>query len=203
LYSSAPARLQIITGLPGKPAIAADISTSSSNPPAAIALTDDGQLVVTTDSSGEMQLAAGGKPFQPLPWTSAPPSPAFIPNTHNLVICDAQQNELVLLSNLDLGGAPAVLGSGLQADHLAGTSDGQTLIALNAAQQKLWEIDLKSLTVTPIALQEQTTMLVTLRDGQTFLLSPAPLSLLKVQDAMSPPAVLRHPAIVATAGGKQ
>jgi hypothetical protein len=54
LWSNASGRLQIITGLPGRPATTADISVAEFNHPEQIALSDDGQVVLTADANGQI-----------------------------------------------------------------------------------------------------------------------------------------------------
>lgn len=190
LYSSARAQLQIIAGLPSKPAIQGTLSTGSLVQPATFAVSDDGRVVLAITGNGQIEISSDAKAWQPTALTYLPLALSFVPNTHNVMLSDLQQKQLILLRQIEvLNSAPVVLGDGLQPDHLAVTTDGETLIALDTAHQKLWEIDPKAFTVTSVAIDQQAQMLLTLRDGHTFLLSDAPFSVLKIASDSQSPAI--------------
>jgi hypothetical protein len=196
LYSGARSRLQIISGLPGQPVIQADVTANS---PALtnMALSDDGKIVVALSSTHQIEVLSDGKVLRTMPSIYSPLAFSFVPNSHNLLLSDSQQGQLLLIPEAEIASSsPTFLGNRLQPDCLGATSDGATLLALDTKRRELWEIDAKTLSITPIPLSVPPESLLPLRDGHTFLLSSAPLSLLKVPDAVSTPLVLVHPLAV-------
>ena len=204
LYSSSQAQIQVLTGLPGTPVIQSRISAGSAGQLTTVALSDDGQIVLATNSSGQIELSADGKLLHAMPWTYSLRAVSFVSNTHNVLLSDARQRQLLLLQNVEaLNSPPVVLGNGLQPDHLAVSSDGETLLALDTARQTLWQIDARTLSALLVPAGQQAQTLIALRDGHTFLLSNSPLSLLKLTDSASPPAVVTNAGLPGEASGKQ
>jgi hypothetical protein len=203
LYSNSRAEVQVVTGLPNKPVLQSDFSTSSIGTFTAVALSDDGQVVFAVTSAGQLELASDGKAFRAMPWTYSPLALSFVSGTHDLLLTDARQKDLVLLQQVEAQNSPPVLiGSGLQPDHLAVCAHGDTIVALDTTNQKMWEIDAKTFSVTSVPVAQHSDTLLTLRDGHTFLLSTAPLSLLKVVDSASP-ALFTSSSADAGNSGKQ
>jgi hypothetical protein len=203
LLSKAQAKLQVIAGLPGNPTVKAEISTSVVGQLANVAVSDDGQTLLGLSSMGQMSVSSDGTTMRNLPGVYSPIALTFVANTHNLIISDGQQKQLILIQSPEGSAVSVVLGNDLQPDHLATSADGETLFALDTAHQKLWEIDTTTFTVTPVPLSQPANMLATLRDGHTFLLSTSPLSLLKAADSGSSPQVLVHSGVTPAVGGKQ
>lgn len=185
LYYGSSSRLQIVKNLPSRAALASDLSTNGLGQLSGIVVSDDGAVVIARDSIGRFQISSNGQSWQVLPWTYAPLAWSFVPNSHDLIVSDSQQKNTYLLRQIDNSTNPTALGNGLEPDHLAVTSDGRTLIALDTAQKQLWTIDLASLAATSVPLSTPADALVLLRDGHTVLLSGSPasgLSLLKIKD---------------------
>jgi len=180
LYFSASRSVQVVTGLPGKPVVQPAIAVTAASEPKIFALSDDGQVLAAVDGNGQLELAtpATSSQMQATSFVFAPLAMNFVAGTHDLAVSDAQQKQLLLLRQVDAPvSAPAVIGSGLQPDSLASTSDGAAMIALDTAHQNLWQIDAKKLSIAPIGSANVPATLATLRDGHTFLVSTAPLTI--------------------------
>lgn len=201
LFSNALSKLQIIAGLPGTPVVKGEVSTTGLGQLTSVSVSDDGQILLTVNASGQMSVSSDGKTIRALPGFYSPLALTFIASTHDAVISDAQQKQLLLIEAVEAQALPHVLGTNLQPDHLATCGDGELLIALDAAHQQLWEIDTQASKVTPVALTQQPDTLAVLRDGHTFLLSDSPLALLKTPGLNSSPQMLVHPSAIAAAGG--
>ncbi|MBV8896744.1 MAG: hypothetical protein JO051_09545 [Acidobacteriaceae bacterium] len=202
LFSRAFSKWQIIAGLPGTPSIKGEVSASNLGQLASIALSDDGQILLGVSSSGQMSVSSDGKTLRSVPGYYSPMALTFVATTHDVVISDAQQKQLVLIETVEAQALPHVLGTNLQPDHLATCGDGELLIALDAAHQQLWEIDTKAFNVTPVALSQSADALAILRDGHTFLISDSPLALLKTPDLNSSPQVSVRSGAIAAAGSQ-
>lgn len=204
LYSSSQTQIQVLTGLPARPVVQTAISAATAGQLTTIALSDDGQIVLATNSTGQIELSADGKLLHAVPWTYSLRAASFMSNTHNVLLSDARQRQLLLIQSVEApNSAPAVLGNGLEPDHLAVASDGETILALDTARQMLWQIDARTLAAKLVPAGQQAQTLITLRDGHTFLLSNSPLSLLKLTDSASPPAVVTNAGLTVEASGKQ
>lgn len=183
-YYAGKEQVQVITGLPGMPAVQKPISAHLSAQVTNLLVSDDGQIAVGITANGQIALSSHGAPMWSMPWTYVSRTASFISNNHNLLISDARQKQLVLLENVDAqNSSPVVIGSGLEPDHLAICSHGDSVIALDSIHQKLWQIDSVSFAVTSLHLAQQSGRLVSLRDGHTFLLSTSLLSVLRIDDA--------------------
>jgi len=187
LYYGSSSRLQIVRNLPGRAAVASDVSTSGLGPLSAVVVSDDGAVVIARDSIGRFQLSSNGQSWQVLPWTYAPLAWSFVSNSHDLILSDSQQKNIYLLRQVDNSTNPTTLGKDLEADRLVVTSDGQTVAALDTNQNRLWTIDLTSLTVTAVPLSRTADALTLLRDGHTLLLSKSPASGLYLLKATQDP----------------
>ena len=202
LFSSASSKWQIIAGLPGTPSIKGEVSVSGLGQLASVSVSDDGQILLAVSASGQMSVSSEGNAMRSLPGYYSPLALTFVATTHDAVISDAQQKQLVLIEAVEAQALPHVLGTNLQPDHLATCGDGELLIASDAAHQQLWEIDTKAFSVTPVALSQPPDTLALLRDGHTFLISDSPLVLLKTPDLSSSPQLSVHTGAIAAAGGQ-
>jgi len=184
IYSTSEQRIKVVAGLPGNPSVLARIAQSSSGEPTNIFISDDGRLVLTTNTNGQVSLSVDGAPLHTLAWTYSPMTLSFVSNTHNLLVSDDRQKQLLLIQNVEAPNAPPLLpGSNIQPDHLAVCNDGGTIAALDAKNQKLWVMDAKSLAVTAVPVTQQADELMILRDGHTLLLSASPLFVMKLADS--------------------
>lgn len=196
-YSVAKSQIQVVTGLPGTPSVHSPVSAAWLGQLTSLLVTDDGNVLLGISSNGQISLSTGAGALRAMSWTYSPRAASFVSNSHSLLFSDTRQKQLVLIENVDAQSAPpAVIGSGLQPDHLGICSHGDAIVALDATNQKLWQIDAKTLAVTSLALVQQADTLVVLRDGHTFLLSTSPLYLTKITDDAAPRTTLNgDPAI--------
>lgn len=186
IYSASEQRIQVVVGLPGNPSLPAKIPQPSFGEPSRIFLSDDGHLILTTNTNGQVSLSVDGAPLHTLAWTYSPMTLSFVSNTHNLLVSDGRQKQLLLIQNVEApNGPPVVLGSDIQPDHLAVCNDGATIAALDAKSQKLWVMDAKSLAVTNVPIAQQADEMVTLRDGHMLLLSASPVFVMKLADPVA------------------
>ena len=183
-YYAAKGLVQVVTGLPGIPEIQAPVPAHLPQEITNLLVSDDGQVVAAISANGHIGLSSRSTPLRSMPWTYVPRTASFVSNSHNLLISDAGHKQLVLLENVDAqNSSPVVMGSGIEPDHLAVCSHGDSMIALDSVQQKLWQIDATSFAVTSLALTQKADMLISLRDGHSFLLSTSPVSVVKIDDA--------------------
>ena len=183
LYAKTGDRLQVINGLPGEAVVTAQPGVGKLGEPATFAVSDDGAVVLVQLADGRALTALRGAAWQRLPVADGARTVLFVPKTHNLVVSDTAQQALTLLANV--GDKPQgalvgmVSGEGVEADRLAFTKEGGVLLAASSSHNKLWTVDLKTMTPAPASATAIDTLLP-LRDGHTFLLSSPGLSLLNV-----------------------
>ncbi len=190
LYSKTLGSLQVVVDLPAKPAIREHFSVALVGELIRIAVTDDGSLIVTEDVTGQVQFATD-KGWRPLSGDYAPLAWSFLPKTHDLVVSDATQKTITLVENVsEAPTAVHILAQGMRTDHLTVTKDGDVIATADSRNGKVWTIQLKTGTVTPVLSSAKVDSLSSLRDGRTFLLSSSPvLSLLKPTASSESPVV--------------
>jgi hypothetical protein len=138
LYSAAVAQLQVITGLPGTPAVVQTISANTfPNGIQDAAVSDDGTSVLLASADGAYQLLPGAA--RQVVGATGAPALAFFPNSSQAAIGDRTTGSVYLW--------PATAGSAsasLLAAHLEGmaamcaTADGQGLWVTNPAGGSIW-----------------------------------------------------------------
>jgi hypothetical protein len=180
VYAKSIDRLQVISGLPGEPSVALEPGIVKFGEAASFAVSDDGGVVVAMLGDGTAISSLRGSEWQRLPAAYGASALLFVSHTHNLVVSDAGQQTLRLVSNIgeETQGAVMVAQS-VSADRLAFTKEGDVLLAASLPQGRLWTVDLKTMTPGAVAVPA-IEMLLPLRDGHTFLLSPSGLSLVNV-----------------------
>jgi len=198
VYSSSLGRLQILAGLPGMAAVKANISTEALGSVSNIAVSDDGAVAIAKNTSGQLNVWSSGQGWRLMPWNYSPVAWLFVSNSHDLVISDLHQSNLVLFQQVDGPNSPPVFlsSSGATPDLLAMTSDGENIIAADSAHRTMWSIEVKTGSVKAMSARQGQTSLLTLRDGHTFFLALEPdssFSLLKVANAAAAPVILIHP----------
>jgi hypothetical protein len=180
LYAKSAGRLQVVSGLPGQPAVAAQPEIAQWGEAANFAVSDDGAVVVAELAGGNAIFSMRSAGWRRLPIADGALGMAFVPNTHNLVVSDGAQPSIKMVE-IGQNEQPArLLLDGIQADRLAFTKEGGQLLAASSLQGKLWTVDLRTATLQATSSTTIGTLLP-LRDGHTFLLSAPPLlSLLNV-----------------------
>ena len=143
LYSAGS--VQIISGLPDSPAIAATVDVSAAGNPAALALSDDGAALLVA-SANSVQLFGSGASLGQLVPTSGPALLAFVPGQQSAAVADLQGAGIVLAQNLLNGPSTQVLApsdSTIQSGSaLAYSADGSQLLLASSAGQSVTAFDL-------------------------------------------------------------
>ena len=132
LYSSALARLQVITGLPGAPLISRDVDTSAfPEQPVNAAISDDAGSLLFGSSDAVYQLLPGGMALQ-LMRVAGAAALTFLPNSSQGIIADRGAGSVYLWQS-DAGSA-AKLADGLTGiGEMRPAADGQGLWFTNPA----------------------------------------------------------------------
>lgn len=184
LYSRSAGVVQVINGLPLNPAVKSRVAVESLGSITRLALTDDASMLAIALADGTSLISGDGSHWQAPAEALVPLAWCFLPNSHDLVVSDAVQKQVVALRNAASGDTSRdVLLRGVQADNLAVSKDGRCLIAAESSSGGLWTIDLKTGAETPVGAGTGARALSPLRDGRTFLISSFPvLSLLRVSD---------------------
>jgi hypothetical protein len=184
LYASASRQLQLIGGMPNKGFIKKTPPLESPATITMIAVSDDASVVVTKDAAEDLQISTGGTSWRPLYGAYSPLAWSFIPNSHNLIISDSQENAVFLIEQADSRNARVVLAENCLPDQLAVTTAGEILVALDSRRDILLTIDLKSRGSNVTTSAQNLNSLTMLRNGSTFLASSrsAGPSLLKISD---------------------
>jgi len=186
LFSIEQCRLQVIANLPGQAFVSREVSTVSHDPLSALAVTDDGALLVADFTDRAPLFSFAGGPWQFVSTAYRPQAWSFVPRTHDLVISDPAEKAIVLLPKVnETPIAARILASELAPDRMAVTKDGDLLLAASSSDTSIWSVDLALGTTSRRRAGSQVTLLSLLRDGRTFLLSPFP-NLLVLQLVPSP-----------------
>jgi hypothetical protein len=108
-----------------------------------------------------------------------------VPNTHDLVISDATQGTVVLLSGVgETDAVVHILAEGIQPDFVAATRRDELVILADSKSGIIWAVEPKTATVYQLSSGMRVNSLALLRDGHTTLLSVSPsLSLLQIPAA--------------------
>jgi hypothetical protein len=180
LYAKSGGRVQVMSGLPGQPVVAAEPELAQWGEAVNFAVSDDGAVVVVELAGGNAIFSIRGAGWRRLPGAYGALGMAFVPNTHNLVVSDSAQPGISMVEIAQNEQPARLLLDGIQADRLAFTKEGGQLLAASSSQGKLWTVDLQT-TAVGATSSGVIGSLLPLRDGHTFLLSSAPaLSLLNV-----------------------
>lgn len=168
LYAHDSGQIQVISGLPHKPVVQKMPPMESPAAIAMMAVTDDAAVLVARDSTGSVRISIGGGDWEPFYGAYFPSAWTFIPRTHDLVLSDSQEKAVFLVEQAGAKNTRVVLAEQCPADHLAVTGNGQTLVALDAGQNKLWIVDLKSRASKVATPALSLTSLTVLHSGNTF-----------------------------------
>jgi hypothetical protein len=172
LYSAREERLQVLTGLPGEPRVLRNFPVSA---PAALAVSDDGETLLTADAEGTVYLAGAGGGTRPVWRASTLAGMAFLPNRAAAVACDGGRGEVFLLGGLDGASYSRVVATGLDgAGALRASSDGAAVFVAAREGNRLWRIDLASTQVRAFDVPAAPAMLEPLRLPDAFLISSPP-----------------------------
>jgi hypothetical protein len=180
LFSKSDALIQVIAGLPAQPKLTHVLTVPSPSELTSLAVSDDGLLVAAQFGDGTPLYSFRGETWKMIGTTARPQAWSFVPRTYDLVMSDATRREILLLSNINGPHGPErVLASGVFADRLALTKQGDELLTESSKDGTVMNISL----TTGRASRLQTgasTQLSLLRSGSTFLLSISPSVVVKV-----------------------
>src|SRR5579875_417274 len=137
---------QILTSLPGSPAVSANIDLTALGTPTALAISDDGAaLLVSVNNS--IHLFGSGADLGKLMDTGASPAFAFAAGGHDAAVSDTGAG-LVLYHDLTGSGAPQNIAapdsSGQPSSALAFSADGSAIYVAHASMRAITRFDLTS-----------------------------------------------------------
>ncbi|MBV8904518.1 MAG: hypothetical protein JOZ22_12870 [Acidobacteriia bacterium] len=172
LYSQSSNRLQVWNGLPTAPQLVQNISTVSLSDVHQAAVSDDAQIVLVGDESGNVDRVSD-TPAVPLYHAAHIASLGFGPGTHNAIIVDSGSNSVAIVDSAT--GRFEALPSPpnrCEPDEAAATADGRTVLVACPAQRLVWSVnrDSGAINVTKIPVSPLQMDRLAARD--TFLFSP-------------------------------
>jgi len=176
LYSASEGLVQVLTGLPGNPRLARQI-TSGELPNAVrlLAIADDGvTLLAGTANNSVYLLSSDGA--QLIDSVSDLGGMVFTPKSNDLVIFDRGAGTLSLVQGLNGAQSKRVLAQGLTGlgGNIFLETDGQLAVVTASSASRLWEIDLESQAVQEVQLPTTAAMLEPLRLQGQYLLAWQP-----------------------------
>ena len=146
--------IQIVSGLPDSPAIAATIDAQAFGAPAAMALSDDGAALLLA-TANSIELFSGAADQGKLAVTTGQALVAFAPSGHDAAIFDRGGAGLVLYRGLTAAAASQPVApvddSIRSAAALAFSTDGQRLLLASPGTQSVLAFDLAGGTHTAVA----------------------------------------------------
>jgi hypothetical protein len=201
LYNRAAGTVDVLRGLPDAPSSAGRVAVGDGTNLTAMAVSDDGTLVLAaTDSGAVVAYAAGESRFvTALPQVNAV---AFLRSSHDAVVCDAQQKAVYLLRDAGGGGEIRQLAS--EKDGLGHpvavvvSKDGGKVWVADSSGQFVLEMDVTGGGNRTIACPCTPSRLRPLLGENVFQLTDAGAGPIWILDAGSPdPRVLFVPPVVA------
>lgn len=171
LYSQAANQVQVFTGLPTSPRIAAQISNVDGA--AKLAVSDDAQLVLAADMTGTVELLSRAGAAAPVYHASQVAVLAFLPRAHDAIVCDPAAATAVLLqagTNLKTLPPP---GAECRPQAAAATADGNTILLACPAQHMIWSVNRAIGTAEAYKTTNSPAAFDSLAARDAFLLSPA------------------------------
>jgi hypothetical protein len=171
LYSQHANQVQVFTGLPASPRIASQISNIDSA--VKLAVSDDAQVILIADAAGNVEPLAQAGPATPLYHAPQIAALAFLPHSHDAIVCDPSAATAVLLqggTSLKILPSPA---TECQAQAAAGTADGNTILIACPAQHLIWSVDRTSGVAETFRTTNSPAAFDSLAARDAFLLSPA------------------------------
>lgn len=176
LYSAQIGEWQIIIGLPSNPQAGGRfVLTGISEPIGTAALTDDGEVLIAADQSGELwSVSPGESPIAVYHGTDIS-ALALLPNSRQTVVCDRAANLVVLLS--PGSASPRTLLSAAQGlaspAFASATADGSAILIGSPSQAQLWHIDAGNGSATSQPISVAPSALKQLRQGEFLISSPS------------------------------
>ena len=177
VYSSIEARLQVITGLPGAPQLAREVTIGDlPDRVRLLAIADDGVTLLEGTISGSVYVIPSGGPPQLLITTADLGALVFAPGSDDALVFDRSEGAAWLLQ--DISGTPSsrLLRKGLTGlgTNVLAQMDVTGAIITGTNTHQLWRIDLQSLEAQGMQLPIVPATLQPLRITGRYLLSWEP-----------------------------
>jgi len=171
LYSQAAGRIQVFAGLPNAPRLSQQISFADTV--ALLAVSDDAHAVLISDGLGNAYSLAQNAAPAPIYHTTEISVLAFVPQTHDAIICDPVADIAAVAQAVD--GIQMIVppASGCQPQGATVTSDGKTILLACPAQHLIWSIDRASGSIDIHGVNNSPTVFNSLALPDTFVMSPA------------------------------
>lgn len=171
LYSQRANQVQVFTGFPNFPYSTEDIGFM----PKAVklAVSDDAQAIEMADEYGAVYPLAIAKPLVPVYHSSQIAALAFLPQTHDAIVCDPVAGTAALLqagTQLKTLPQPA---TECQPQAANATADGSTILLACPVQHLIWSINRFSGVAETYKITNSPTALDSLAARNAFLMSPA------------------------------
>jgi hypothetical protein len=172
-YDGAHNRIQVITGLPGAPALARDVDVSSfAETPTSLAINDGGDAMLLGFSHSFVALLSDGS-VRPFTTTQHVAAAAFLSNSNDAAIADDGTNTVYLVRDVTGSSDPIALASGQDGitspAAVAVSKDNQQVIV--ATSRGVAAIALSDGTITQVSCACRPTGLAALRGNAVFRLT--------------------------------
>ncbi|MGI8959521.1 MAG: hypothetical protein ACR2IV_07150 [Bryobacteraceae bacterium] len=147
IYSRQTNQLQVLTGLPNSPQLYLNgLNLATPDAPQKMAVSDDAQAVLVSDAAGSVYSVSRNAAPVAVHHSPDISALAFVPRSHDSVICDRSLNTMSSLRNSNV--TPVILGPATndrcQPEAAASTADGKTILLACPAQRAVLSIDLAS-----------------------------------------------------------
>src|SRR5690242_3260576 len=119
LYAREAGQIQVIGGMPNQPELRKTLSLLSTSAASMMAVSDDANVVIVRDSTGEALISNDGKSWQPFYGAYSPSAWTFIPKTHDLIVADKQENAIFLIEQAGSNRARIILAENSLPDQIS------------------------------------------------------------------------------------
>ncbi|MBV9760185.1 MAG: hypothetical protein JO340_06455 [Acidobacteriaceae bacterium] len=171
LYSQRMSQARVFTGLPNSPRLAAQLSNIVNA--VKLAVSDDAQLLLLSDTMGNVDSLSQAGASAPVYHSSQVAALAFLPRSHDAIVCDPAAATAVLLqagTSLQVLPPPA---AECQPQAVTATADGNTILLACPTQHMIWSVNRASGVPQVYRTAISPTAFDSLAARDTFLLSPA------------------------------
>jgi hypothetical protein len=177
LYFASTQRLQVISGLPAQPVLAADVIVSGSPTPfRTMAVSDDASVFLGATAESVFVVATSGS-AEPIYTSAKLGSVALIPQTSDAAVLDLASGSLIRLRGLTGAVTDEIIASGLGFSPEASlqvTSDAHSVLVADPDASAVVAFDLATHAATTFATAHPPRGLTPLRAANVFLLSADP-----------------------------
>ena len=172
LYSAGEARVQVLTGLPLQPQVSRDIAASGL---VALAVSDDGEMLLTADEQGLVYVSRVAGERQPVFRAEGLASMTFLPQRSEAVVGDRSRGEVFLLGGFDDAIYSRLIASGLEGlGAVRAATDGLSVLVAGSEGARAWIVDIASATARSLDLPASPAFLEPLRLPDAYLFASPP-----------------------------